>query len=422
MNKHVFMTRLFLSLYVFVALSIFSLGLGLETLLFSNESTKSPSQQAMQALLEANQSDEQALTTILTQSDAVFDRLERSQIEFINELGNSIKNNQLVYGMQNDKWTIYIPIVDGAVIVAQFPQTDAPSHAWSLYSLLFFGSLGVALAIWVFPIGRDLKRLKIAAQSPMKNGQIDIPSISAHSPLYPLANGYRVLNSNVKQLLSKHRILVGAVTHEFKTPIARLKFALVNSGHYSDANIAAIQSDVKDLENLVEEMLDFTRIESLESDLHIEDIPLVEFCRACVKRQLIPDALQIKVNGPDVTLSADAGFLARALENLITNAIRHAEKEIRLTIENKKEIVLYVEDDGAGVSDRDKSKVFEPFYRSDEHRSRGTGGTGLGLAIVQQVMLKHEGHCSVSDSKLGGARFNLHFPKYSYSNAKVSRT
>lgn len=109
----------------------------------------------------------------------------------------------------------------------------------------------------------------------------------------------------------------------------------------------------------------------------------------------------------------DGYYIERAIENLILNALRYAKQTVKLRIEeSESSICLHVEDDGPGVSDINKERIFAPFYRPDPARSRERGGAGLGLAIVKRIQHWHDGDCIVIDSELGGADFILRYPKY----------
>jgi two-component system sensor kinase ParS len=105
-------------------------------------------------------------------------------------------------------------------------------------------------------------------------------------------------------------------------------------------------------------------------------------------------------------------YMSRALLNLVQNAVRYASQ--RVDIELKATAAGYellVDDDGGGIAEADRERVFEPFIRLDESRDRGTGGAGLGLAIVKRVAANHGGTIEIQDSPLGGARFVLRWPR-----------
>ena len=107
----------------------------------------------------------------------------------------------------------------------------------------------------------------------------------------------------------------------------------------------------------------------------------------------------------------DSAQLERVVANLLDNAARHASSTISLALSAADGVAtLLVGDDGEGVADEDREKVFERFVRADEARSRDAGGTGLGLAIVAEIVHRHSGNVSVSDSPLGGAIFSVTIP------------
>lgn len=402
------MTRLFLSLYLFLMISIIILGYGLDKLLFSNPQPSSPSQQAFLTVLKTYQSQPEQLKEIMQSSHAQITSMKLGQFSETN-ISNSLKQDKIVDGLQDGKWTIYVPTQNNEVLVARFENESLPHTPLVLYTALFFGLLGIALAFWVFPLGKDLKKLSVAANTLKTDGTLSIPAISGNSPLRPLVLAYESLNQNIKNLLKQQKALAGAITHEFKTPIARLKFALESAGDYSHEQISAIKGDINELENLVQEMLDFSKLDSQEPNLHIEDIPLFEFCRSCIANFQTQTSISINLTGDSPNILADSSLLKRALENLLTNAIRHARTQICVSIQINQTLVIQVEDDGLGISSKDAPHIFEVFYRTDSHRSRCAGGTGLGLAIVERVMRWHQGNVSVSSSTLGGAKFSLIF-------------
>jgi two-component system OmpR family sensor kinase len=113
----------------------------------------------------------------------------------------------------------------------------------------------------------------------------------------------------------------------------------------------------------------------------------------------------------NVILQADGHFAERAISNLISNALKYADSQIIISSEQTAdEITISVEDDGPGVANEMREKIFDAFYRPDKSRARHQGGAGLGLAIVKRIQDWHHGHCEVESSKLGGAKFILSYP------------
>jgi two-component system, OmpR family, sensor kinase ParS len=108
------------------------------------------------------------------------------------------------------------------------------------------------------------------------------------------------------------------------------------------------------------------------------------------------------------SLTCDTKYLARALVNVVRNAVRYAHSRVALTIERVgAQTVINVDDDGPGVPPTERERLFEPFTRLDASRDRGSGGIGLGLAIVRSVAEWHGGSARITDSPLGGARVSI---------------
>lgn len=113
----------------------------------------------------------------------------------------------------------------------------------------------------------------------------------------------------------------------------------------------------------------------------------------------------------------DQRLLARAVGNLLRNAQKYGARRIALSARHGTQIEIVVEDDGPGVPEADRERIFEPFYRLDRSRDRATGGFGLGLSIAQKALALHGGTIRVEQSALGGARFVIAFPASARADA-----
>jgi len=112
-----------------------------------------------------------------------------------------------------------------------------------------------------------------------------------------------------------------------------------------------------------------------------------------------------------VRVLGDVQQLTRLVRNLISNAARHADTRVVLSLRTVgSEAVLLVEDDGPGIAEADRTRVFERFVRLEDSRSRDEGGAGLGLALVRAVVSAHGGSVMATDSALGGAAFEIRLP------------
>jgi signal transduction histidine kinase len=141
-------------------------------------------------------------------------------------------------------------------------------------------------------------------------------------------------------------------------------------------------------------------------DVDLDDLALSE------ARRVRRSGLAVDTAGVGAgRVRGDQTALAQVVRNLVDNAARHAEVTMAVTVRVADDgVELVVEDDGPGIPEAQRQRVFERFVRLDEARARDAGGSGLGLAIVQQIVTAHHGTVAVSTSGLGGARFVVRLP------------
>ena len=406
------MTRLFLSLYAFIAISLVVLSAGLDRVFFNQHVMLSHSQQAWIDIFEAKQSAPDELIALLSQTPFTLIETNLEKIAVAESLYQQLIEGHIVHGFSQQLWHIYIPVENGKLLDIRLQQPTDTANTWWLYSGVFFILLGAVIAIWMYPLWRDLRQLIKTTGDLRADGSLPILKIAQRSPLFDIANALEALSLNVKTLLQNQRELSGAITHEFRTPLARLKFALVDDSPLSSVQLREIRQDIDELDQLIQEMLDFTKLDVHQPELHIEDIPLINLCEQRADKFRNSTLHEISVHGIQVILTADGHFVARALDNLISNAIRHTRSELQIRVEQSgSQIVVHIDDDGPGIQIQHRSSIFSPFYRPDTGRDRQQGGAGLGLAIVKRIQHWHQGECSVGDSPLGGARFTLSYPR-----------
>ena len=125
-----------------------------------------------------------------------------------------------------------------------------------------------------------------------------------------------------------------------------------------------------------------------------------------------PDiVLDVLMQGTQARFALDPRLTARALQNLLRNAMRYCDHRIQVGVNvTPQGCELWVDDDGIGIAEADRERVFEPFYRLDRSRDRATGGFGLGLAISRRALEAQGGTLKLEQSPLGGARFRLWLP------------
>ncbi len=166
-------------------------------------------------------------------------------------------------------------------------------------------------------------------------------------------------------------------------------------------------------------MLVYTRLERGSPELTFQAVDLGALVDQVIG-ELAPLRADVHVErGPctvaadgDSSVEAEPHYLRRALSNLVTNAMRHADSRVQVSFAvDAERASLSVDDDGPGVPEEAWEKVFTPFLRLDDSRTRASGGHGLGLSIVRRISYWHGGRSQIGHSELGGARFSLVWPR-----------
>lgn len=280
------------------------------------------------------------------------------------------------------------------------------------FTLLFFVLLAVAVALWLWPVARDIRVLQRRLQKFSADAEIPL-QLPARSFIAPIAHSFQQMSLQIRELLALQREMTHAVSHELRTPIARLNFALEMAQQLPQEERQLMQQDVKELQQLVDEILDYARLETGQSPLQKQHLDLTELI-ANVQEKLTPlPGAAISLQLPDkAMLYGDGHYLERALQNLLVNAKKYAVSQIRLTLsQHKNHWQIEVEDDGPGIPQALRQDILKPFFRAEASRNKQAGGFGLGLAIVQRVVQWHQGRIEVATSPLGGARFVLLLPQ-----------
>lgn len=314
----------------------------------------------------------------------------------------------------------------GAALVLQLQTPALPEGSlWLqiLANVLMGGLLALIVFLWTRWQWRDLEHLRQAAERFGRGEFSSRASVPRHAAVHELARHFNQMASQIEQLISSQKELLNAVSHELRTPLSRLKFELeALRAAPLPANDAAMLEymgkDLQEMEALIAELLSYTRLEQMPNALSLQDIAAQDWLEQVLGTvALEAQARQIDcriVTPLPEQITLEPKLMARALTNLLCNAIRHARQRVEIRLEClESQCCLRVDDDGPGVPTEAAERIFLPFVRLDTSRNRDTGGYGLGLAIVQRIAEKHRGQIAVTTSSLGGACFKLSWPNKS---------
>jgi signal transduction histidine kinase len=180
--------------------------------------------------------------------------------------------------------------------------------------------------------------------------------------------------------------------------------------HYVDG----IHQDLNELDGLISELLTYARYDWKDSGLKMQKQAVAPWLEGVLEeqaRKISAHLQQVCLIDPQRLACFEAKHLGRAVGNLVQNADRYGNGLIKVSVEEQaQDFLIHVDDDGPGIPEADRERIFEPFARLDASRSRESGGYGLGLAIVKRVVDSHQGTVSVSTSPLGESRFTIRWP------------
>lgn len=298
-----------------------------------------------------------------------------------------------------------------------------PFHLFASVTLI--GLLLISLGVYslILPLERKIRLVRNGLNQ-VRTGNLDARvQVDGEDEIDTLALSFNGMAEHIKRLIEAQRELTRAVSHELRTPVARVRFGvemLADTDDYESRleQQLMIDKDIEALNTLIDEILTYAKLEQGTPSLNFEEVALYKLVRQVAEETrslgLEPQVLTLEPDH-ELLVSAEKLYLHRVMQNLAGNAMRYANRKIRISggVENGKAYIC-VEDDGPGIPEKDREKIFEPFSRLDDSRTRAAGsagGYGLGLSIVSRIAFWFGGHISVDQSPdLGGARFKMSWP------------
>jgi signal transduction histidine kinase len=279
---------------------------------------------------------------------------------------------------------------------------------------MLFG-LALVMAIGLYPLSRSItRRLEHLAEGARRWGAGDLAHrvpVVGKDEIALLAERFNHTAAALEALLAQERQMLATASHELRSPLARVRMAVELLAEEPDPNRRGelahrSAEDIAELDALVEELLLTARTQAGVPQRPFTEVDLLALVRAEAQ------SVGAQVAGEPVVLSCEPAMIKRLVRNLLVNAQLHGQGgAIRAEIQRSgAQVVLAVEDDGPGVPESERERIFAPFYRPPGPRPPGDTGLGLGLSLVRQVARYHGGDVAYVARQPTGSRFEVRLP------------
>jgi two-component system sensor histidine kinase CpxA len=241
-----------------------------------------------------------------------------------------------------------------------------------------------------------------------------------------LGKEFDLMAEKLQSLVLAKEQLLQDISHELRSPIARLQIALElaksKTNDLAKEELERIELESIRLNELIGEILSLAKLNSQTRPLKLSHFDLSKLINDIVLDANFESRHErVFFKTPNtLNIEADKTLLARAIENIVRNALNYTpiEKNIEISIEEQPDtILIVVSDGGPGVPEDDLEKIFSPFYRVDHSREKKTGGYGLGLAITREAITLHQGNIRAQNKQDGGLKITVFLPKHSSLSA-----
>lgn len=269
---------------------------------------------------------------------------------------------------------------------------------------------------------RPVKELRLAANAIALGDLKTNPKIEKQGikELRDVGRSFNQMVTALQDLNQYQQRLLADISHELKTPLARLQLAvaIIRRRNGESTEIDRIENEIQKLNTMILDLLSLSR-QQVNSHLARAKFPVQQIWFDILedaKFEMNENGLALEIHNhippsERYYINGNCQLLSSAVENVIRNAKKYAETRVSVVLTiHKKNLVIDIEDDGPGVPESEYEQIFRPFYRVDEARARQTGGTGLGLAIVLNAVQQHKGTVVASKASIGGLRVEIVLP------------
>lgn len=302
--------------------------------------------------------------------------------------------------------------IQGQSVEIQVPRARASAsnpHQLILMTLVTSIIMAFVAAIFLRNQLRPIRRLARAAEA-FGRGRNEPYRLAGALEVRAAGAAFVDMRARIERHIEQRTLILSGVSHDLRTPLTRMKLSLslMDTDPSLAEDVVALQGDLAEMERLLDEFLSFARADALDEPQKIDPMTIL----AAAQARAVRSAGRVEIVGDTQTpieISARPDALARALDNLISNALRYGTRALVTLTVFERSVVFCVEDDGPGIEASDREKALQPFVRLDAARNQNLGsGVGLGLAIATDIARKHGGSLRLGASDaLGGLKVEL---------------
>ena len=252
---------------------------------------------------------------------------------------------------------------------------------------------------------RPILRLADAAESFGKGREVPNFRVRGAREVRRAAAAFIEMKTRIERTMEQRTAMLAGVSHDLRTILTRFKLELALLG--DSPEVEGMKKDVDEMARMLEAYLAFARGDSGEQSAPTDMADFLDELKADAERN--GHTTSVAFHGHPIVTVRPAAF-KRCLDNLVSNAARHARSMAIVGHRDHRWLTVTVDDDGPGIPAHLREEVFKPFLRLDDARNQNEGGTGLGLAIARDIARSHGGDITLSDSPMGGLRASVRVP------------
>jgi signal transduction histidine kinase len=284
--------------------------------------------------------------------------------------------------------------------IALVPRAEPFPNRWQQRVMLWFALslLIVAPIAWLFArrIVKPLESFAQAAESLGRDPSATVMPLSGPAEIGRAAQAFNQMNSRLRAFVDDRTAMVGAISHDLRTPLTRLRFRIED---VPDAQRDALLREVEEMEVMISQVIAFIRDASTPGPR--ERVDFAELVESSVEdARLLGSVIELEAESR-IPVDVDPVGMRRLLGNLLENALKYGTRtRVRVALRGE-QAVAEVIDDGPGIPADERDQAFEPFYRGDNARRSDKPGSGLGLAVCRSIARAHGGEVSLEQRDEG---------------------